>query len=757
MSHVAKTPFDLTLHMVSVGGNSDGGWIPGNGYPAPEAGRVGQRYVDVQTGHIYGPKTRTGWPAEFTHTLNLGNVAGEFANMLSRVPKLEVLTTNQGQKITALEGRADSAADLAISHHATLQEHELRLDTLDASTLEIQRRIGMVDGTLSARMLVAEEDLGRLRHLRDVDLADQASKISTLETSLRGNSSSLTQLQESFTGFSESWTQEVTTLRTDFNGNIATLQQTIHTHADRFSATSTRIDELTATVGSNTATLTEQARVTANEFSALSQQLSTMSAQFNGNVATITAQQTAMANDMEAYASSVEFLGSEVEGAKASVTEAVETLTTADQALAHRVSTLDTAAGDLAGRITNEETARVNADSAVLTAARSLVTTAESGLTAKVNDEAAARLSGDQAEAYQRSLLDTKFTTANETLRTNLQASISAEATARANAIAAETNARNQAVSTLNGSIGQVSAAVTAESQTRATVDGYLGARTTLTTSTTAAGHTAVAGMEIASTSSAGRQSYSYIGFFADNFYITHTQGATERPFEVVGGVVKIKTAMIQNASITSAHIQDGNITNAKIGWAAIDGTQIQDAAITNAKIANLSVDTIKIQDRAVTTMATAIAGGTNANSLINGGYGKYAGDWRRPSLVALGCANGYGSEAIVIWVSIKAMVNGTPGFSDDSTGTPAQPSGWGISVIRGDGTTVFTSIFPQAGGGSVWWAGSTGEDQLISVVDVPPVGYHTYTVVLNGSYSHPDNRTFYFSQLSMTVLNAKK
>ena len=393
----------------------------------------------------------------------------------------------------------------------------------------------------------------------------------------------------------------------------------------------------------------------------------------------------------------------------------------------------------------------------MLTAARSLVTTAESGLTAKVNDEAAARLSGDQAEAYQRSLLDTKFTTANETLRTNLQASISAEATARANAIAAETNARNQAVSTLNGSIGQVSAAVTAESQTRATVDGYLGARTTLTTSTTAAGHTAVAGMEIASTSSAGRQSYSYIGFFADNFYITHTQGATERPFEVVGGVVKIKTAMIQNASITSAHIQDGNITNAKIGWAAIDGTQIQDAAITNAKIANLSVDTIKIQDRAVTTMATAIAGGTNANSLINGGYGKYAGDWRRPSLVALGCANGYGSEAIVIWVSIKAMVNGTPGFSDDSSGTPAQPSGWGISVIRGDGTTVFTSIFPQAGGGSVWWAGSTGEDQLISVVDVPPVGYHTYTVVLNGSYSHPDQRTFYFSQLSLTVLNAKK
>lgn len=573
MSHVAKTPFDLTLHLVSVGGNSDGGWIPGNGYPNPQVGRIGQRYVDVQTGHVYGPKTRDGWPAEYTHTLNLGNVAGEFANMLSRVPKLEVLTTNQGQKITALEGRADSAADLAIAHHATLQEHELRLGTLDASTLEIQRRIGMVDGTLSARMMVAEEDLSRLRHLRDVDLADQASKISTLETSLRGNSSSLTQLQESFTGFSETWTQEVTTLRSDFNGNIATLQQTIRTHADRFSATSTRIDELTATVGGNTAALTEQARVTANEFSALSQHLSTMSAQFNGNVATITAQQTAMANDMEAYASSVEFLGSEVEGTKASVTEAVETLTTADQALARRVSTLDAAAGDLAGRITSEETARVNADSAVLTSARSLIATAESGLTSKVNEEAAARLSGDQAEAYQRSLLDTKFTNQGN----NLQAAITAEATARSNAISAETTARNQQISTLNTSIGQVSAAVTQEASTRASVDGYLGGRYTLSVSTSASGHTAVAGMEIASTSSAGRQTSNYIGFFADNFYITHSStNVVEAPFMVSGGKVYIKSAVIQDASITSA----------KIGSAAVDTLKIAGNAVTVPVIA---------------------------------------------------------------------------------------------------------------------------------------------------------------------------
>ena len=56
-----------------------------------------------------------------------------------------------------------------------------------------------------------------------------------------------------------------------------------------------------------------------------------------------------------------------------------------------------------------------------------------------------------------------------------------------------------------------------------------------------------------------------------------------------------------------------------------------------------------------------------------------------------------------------------------------------------------------------MWWSGTTGEGHLISVVDVPPVGYHTYTVVLNGPYSRPDRANFSFSQLSLTVLNAKK
>lgn len=750
MSHVAKTPFDLTLHLVSVGGNSDGGWIPGNGHPNPQVGRIGQRYVDVQTGHIYGPKSRDGWPAEPTHTLNLGNVAGEFVNMLSRVPALEIRATNSEARITALEGRADSAADLAIQQHTSLQEHGLRIETLEADGLEIRRRLGMVDGTLPSRMTAAEEALNDLARLPELDITDFNSRLDTISTELEGNGSTLTTLRESYTSLTETWTQQVTTLRSEFDGNVAMLQQTLRTHADQYSATAELLTSLSATVDTNKAALDTEIRTRADAVSALAEQITRLSVETSSSSASLTSQQTTMASDLEAYASSVLALSAEFGGNNAEFQEKILTLTNADEALAQRVSTLDIASEDLRSRITNEETARITADSAVLTSARDLVATSESGTLAKIAEEAAARLSGDQAEAYQRSLLDTKFTTEDNKLR----ASITDESQARVTAIAAETADRNQQISTINGSLGTLSAAITTEATTRASVDGYIGSRYTLSVSTNASnGISSVAGMEIASTSSAGRQTTNHIAFFADRFYITHSQeNASAVPFEVVGGTVHIKTAMIRDATITAAKIEDAAITNAKIANATIESAKIQDAAITNAKIANLSVDTIKIQDRAVTTMATAIAAGSNANTLINGGYPKYEGDWRRPAMLSVNVSNGPGTEAVIIWIDFKKVVNGYPA----SEGGRDIPSGWGVSLIR-NGVSVSTQIIPQIGTDSYWWTPDNGADYMIQLVDVPPVGTHTYTVVLNGPYSTPDNQNFYFNQLSLTVLNAKK
>lgn len=516
------SPIDLTLRFVAVGGNSDGGWLPGNGTPPPEYGGVGNRYVDVQTGNIYGPKTASGWPATPAFTLNLGNVAGEFANVLSRVPKLEVLTANQGAKITALEGRADSQADLAITHHASIAALETRVTTHDSEIDELQRLMGLNDTSLPVRMLAAEDELARLSSQRDTDIGDLNTDITEIRSKLNGNSSSITTLQETFTGFAQTWASDVTTLRSEFNGNLATLQQALNTQADANSATASLVTTLTAKVNGNTAAITEEATVRATALSAMSSRVTTMESKFGGNIATITQKQTTLASDVEAYAAVSETLTAELGDTKAQVTTTQQALANAETALASQITELTAATESMDGRITTTETAIIEGDEATLTAAQDLVATSAAGLQASINNETSARIS----------------------------------------AVAAETSARNSQVSSLNTSIGNVSAAVTAESNTRASVDGYLGSRYTLSTSVSAGGLTSVAGMEIASTSAGGRSATNYIAFFADRFYITHTaSGASDVPFEVVGGVVKIKSAMIQNASIGTLNLAGEAVT----------------------------------------------------------------------------------------------------------------------------------------------------------------------------------------------------
>lgn len=108
----------------------------------------------------------------------------------------------------------------------------------------------------------------------------------------------------------------------------------------------------------------------------------------------------------------------------------------------------------------------------------------------------------------------------------------------------------------------------------------------------------------------------STFGINADNFYIGPPSGG-KKPFLVtttnttVNGVTYppgtwIDTTYIASASITSAHIQDAAITNAKIANAAVDTAKIKDAAITTAKIGDLQVDTIKIKDNAITVATVA-------------------------------------------------------------------------------------------------------------------------------------------------------
>lgn len=75
--------------------------------------------------------------------------------------------------------------------------------------------------------------------------------------------------------------------------------------------------------------------------------------------------------------------------------------------------------------------------------------------------------------------------------------------------------------------------------------------------------------------------------------------------------------------AVINSKIQDGAITNAKIGTAAIGSANIQDAAITNAKIVSLNADKIQAGTIGVgLNLGTSniILDGANKRILINDG-----------------------------------------------------------------------------------------------------------------------------------------
>lgn len=109
-----------------------------------------------------------------------------------------------------------------------------------------------------------------------------------------------------------------------------------------------------------------------------------------------------------------------------------------------------------------------------------------------------------------------------------------------------------------------------------------------------------VAGMVIEANASAGGTA-SAVQFVADKFAIWNDSSASTAPFIVSNNQVFMKDAMIQNAAITAAKIQNLAVEEAKIDDLAVTNAKIANAAITNAKIQNATIEGAKIKDAAIT------------------------------------------------------------------------------------------------------------------------------------------------------------
>lgn len=132
------------------------------------------------------------------------------------------------------------------------------------------------------------------------------------------------------------------------------------------------------------------------------------------------------------------------------------------ESYAEAIDILTTRTNDNQTAIANEATLRTNADSALATSISTVGAKADQNAAA-ITAEQTARANGDSALSQTISQVQASVGATN--------AALSAEQTARASAIAAETSARNQAISSLNSSL---TAAIVSEQNTRVTKDNAL-------------------------------------------------------------------------------------------------------------------------------------------------------------------------------------------------------------------------------------------------------------------------------------------
>jgi len=232
-------------------------------------------------------------------------------------------------------------------------------------------------------------------------------------------------------------------------------------------------------------------------------------------------------------------------------------------------------------------------------------------LSARVDTNAAAVATEQTARADQDSALAQEIDTKIAQVNSDLTALITTEQTARVDA----TTSLSDQINTVSATAGGNTAAIQAESQARADLNGKVASAFTLKSEVTVDNVRYFAGMGLGVEPDTDGTGYvSQILLQADRLALlnTNTSGVVV-PFAVEGGQTFINSAVIQDASIDTAKIKNASITYAKIGVAQIGNAHIADAQITTAKIVNAAITNAKIANAAITNAKIADATITNA------------------------------------------------------------------------------------------------------------------------------------------------
>lgn len=254
------------------------------------------------------------------------------------------------------------------------------------------------------------------------------------------------------------------------------------------------------------------------------------------------------------------------------------------------------------------------------------------------------------------------------------------------------TQANTQVVQRLDAEMGDVTASVQTTNQAVAQLDGRVAANWGVKTQVMD-GERVVTGA--VSLGADGESSIFAVD--VDTFVVFNSSGLTSTakrvlPFAIVGGQVFMRSALIQDGSITSAKISSAAITNAHLGNAIIGTVNIADGAITSTKIGSAQIHTANINIAQIDTLR--LAGGSvtiGISDSFNWSFGKDWGISDRYLQVYMP----YGGTCIAF---VQFDVDHGNATYPTTTGTPGY-----VEAVGSDG-----AVFFQRPANDVVWTGSS-------------------------------------------------
>ena len=353
-----------------------------------------------------------------------------------------------------------------------------------------------------------------------------------------------------------------------------------------------RLSVLTAADGANLAAIQSEQTARIDADAALTTSVTTLGSRMTTNEAAIVTEQSARASGDAAEATARQALAARVDITETDLAAAEAAIVTEQTARANGDAAEATARQALAARVTNaesdinaaeaaiiaEQAARAGGDAAEATARLALaarVTTAEADINtveAAVLTEQTARANGDNALSSNLTALTARVTTAEGNI-TTARADILSEQTARANGDSANATAINGLLTRMTAAEGDITiaeAAIVTEQNARVSGDNALASNISVLSTSLNGNIASVSTLQSSVNGLQARYGVSldvngYVTGFvqnndgatgsfvilADRFAIVTPGNSPQVPFEVSGGVVRIKEANIGNLNVS--------------------------------------------------------------------------------------------------------------------------------------------------------------------------------------------------------------